>query len=596
MSIVKGFPILKAAKKSSKYKNKKGSVLSSFPELAIYSALSEKGGSVQKDPDRSPRIVLTASRAEMSDYGGNPFKAFMCTFPEMFSAPRLSEYLEPQTNSDQPSRYAPYGLRKVESLLKEEVGENQVVVVHPDNLGEFVGEDTDIVGISTMDPLGLAYVSTTYNSLIGFGGDALNMVEFERLLDHPVFEEYDPTVIVGGAGVWQIREAEMKQELGIDILYEGPGGEDLLVLVEECMDERDIDAHYTGDIDEHEKEESYRNRTPLIQNPASYGTVEITRGCGRGCAFCSPNKRKRHSFPKSQIMDEVATNIDGGTDSIFTVTEDIFLYRCDSKFRPNTDAIVDLYESIASYPGVEYIHLSHASLAPVLCDQRLLDDLTPTLMEKTFWNREEGYDERFITAEVGIESGSVRLMKKYMEGKALPFDIERWPEIVCQAIGEMNDHGWKPLCTFMTGLPDETEDDVMATLELLDDLRNQNAEMFYTPLLFIPFEGTRLSDAKRSDLDHLLGSQWEVITRCWRNNIEVWDPDKAWLYRMTFFFGHWFYARWKHGRKATLPMMRLSGLADEKMEGSETWGGTLPDMFTALDLKKPIDLFKEKIL
>ena len=27
----------------------------------------------------------------------------------------------------------------------------------------------------------------------------------------------------------------------------------------------------------------------------------------------------------------------------------------------------------------------------------------------------------------------------------------------------------------------------------------------------------------------------------------------------TFFFAHWFYGRWKHGKKATRPMMRLAG-------------------------------------
>jgi hypothetical protein len=26
-----------------------------------------------------------------------------------------------------------------------------------------------------------------------------------------------------------------------------------------------------------------------------------------------------------------------------------------------------------------------------------------------------------------------------------------------------------------------------------------------------------------------------------------------------FFFTHWLYARWKHGKKATLPMMHLAG-------------------------------------
>jgi radical SAM superfamily enzyme YgiQ (UPF0313 family) len=29
-----------------------------------------------------------------------------------------------------------------------------------------------------------------------------------------------------------------------------------------------------------------------IMNPSLFGTVEITRGCGRGCKFCSPMMQK----------------------------------------------------------------------------------------------------------------------------------------------------------------------------------------------------------------------------------------------------------------------------------------------------------------
>ena len=37
------------------------------------------------------------------------------------------------------------------------------------------------------------------------------------------------------------------------------------------------------------------------------------------------------------------------------------------------------------------------------------------------------------------------------------------------------------------------------------------------------------------------------------------DPDMKWLYHPAFFFSHWLYARWRHGKKATWPMMHLSG-------------------------------------
>jgi radical SAM superfamily enzyme YgiQ (UPF0313 family) len=243
------------------------------------------------------------------------------------------------------------------------------------------------------------------------------------------------------------------------------------------------------------------------------------------------------------------------------VTEDIFLYKSKPGFIPNREAIVKLYKSIASYPGVEHILLSHASLAPVIYDRKLLEELSPILLEKTRWTPElnKSYPKRFVSVEVGIETGSVRLMKKYMKGKALPYSVDNWPELVVQGVGIMNDHDWWPLCTIMTGQPDETEDDVRATLDLIDDLRNHNAKMFYTPVLFIPLKEAVLWNYRRTNLKNLSELQWEIIARCWKNNIDFWSPDRRWLLNPMFFFTHWFYARWKHGKKATVPMMHLAG-------------------------------------
>jgi radical SAM superfamily enzyme YgiQ (UPF0313 family) len=300
----------------------------------------------------------------------------------------------------------------------------------------------------------------------------------------------------------------------------------------------------------------------VITHAASYGMIEIMRGCGRGCQFCSPTMRTKISFPLDHIMKEVKTNINAGSKTIFTVTEDIFLYKSKPGFIPNTQEIVKLYQSIASYPGVDYILLSHASLAPVLYDKKLLEELTPILIEKTKWNPNTSkmYKKPFISVEVGIETGSVRLMNKYMKGKALPYSVDNWPELVIQGIGLMNDNDWWPLCTIMTGQPDETDDDVRATLDLIDDLRNHQAKMFYTPVLFIPLTEAVLGNHHRTDLDNLSQLQWEVLSRCWKNNIDFWTPDMKWIYGPLFFLSHWLYARWRHGKKATIPMMRLAGM------------------------------------
>jgi len=497
-------------------------------------------------------IVLTASRAEMSHYDYNPFIAFTCTFPQAFTKLVLEKYFRPDGLEDGRARFAPYGLRKVEAILAREFGAENVVVAHYGDLDRFIGPRTKAVGITSMDPMGLAYVSTTYNSLIGLGGESINSVEFRRLMKHPALQRHRPHIVVGGAGVWQIRDTGAQKKFGIDLLFQGESERDLVDMFRKLMDGQGVTDYFVAERPKWED-------IPLITGAATYGTVEIMRGCGRGCAFCTPTMRKRRSFSIEHIMKEVETTVKCGSKAIFTTSEDVFLYECGPNFEPNREKIVKLYSSIAKQPGLEYILLSHASLAPVVHDPKLTAELAPILLEKTPWTPEHGYRQRFITVEVGIETGSVRLMQKYMRGKALPFGVEKWPELVVQGVGIMNDNDWWPLCTIMTGMPGEEEKDVIATLELVDDLRSAGAKMFYTPVIFIPLEEAMLGKAKRSDLKNFTGLQWEFIMKCWRNNMDFWMPQlrgpvgaAASLYFFTYLF-------WKHGGKLGSPIKYLMG-------------------------------------
>ncbi|MCK5636586.1 MAG: B12-binding domain-containing radical SAM protein, partial [Thermoplasmatales archaeon] len=369
-------------------------------------------------------IVLTASRAEANEYGDNPFAAFICTFPKKLSGYFLRENLSNlDNNEDGTARATIYGLRKVETLLVDAFGEDNVVVSNYDNLHKFIGKKTKVVGISSMDPMGLAYVSTTYNSLIGFGGEALNASEFEKLVTHPSIQKYRPKIIVGGQGSWQISEVKAQEKLGIDVLFQGEGEKNLIEVFKRLTNGEEVPKYY-------EAQRPDREKLPIIKHSASYGMVEIMRGCGRGCQFCSPTMRTKYSFPIDHIMKEVKVNVKEGAKSIFTVTEDIFLYKSKKNFIPNRKEIVKLYKTIASYPSVEHILLSHASFAPVIYDKKILDELTPILIEKTKWTPQTSslYKKPFVSIEIGIETGSVRLMQKYMKGKALPYSVDNWPE------------------------------------------------------------------------------------------------------------------------------------------------------------------------
>jgi len=468
-------------------------------------------------PDKSGvKVVLTASATEMSDFLNNPFVAFAGGFargpvPLWF----LRRALYPpagQNNGDGRVRAAPYGLRKVEALLLENgFVESEVAVVHPRDLDSFVGPNTKVIGISSMDPTGIAYVSKTYSSIVG-GGEPLNAIEFRKLVGHRSIIRHRPKVVVGGFGSWQLERKKVAERYGVDCVVIGEGETVVSEVFRKAVNgetlPRVVRVQNNAETD----------RVPLIRHPAIHGCVEISRGCGRSCQFCTPTMQKRRDVPLEKILKEAEVNTRGGNSRITLVTEDLFLYGMKNpRFVPNREAIIKLVKSVARVPGVKGIQPSHSSLAPVVADPGMVREVAEILIEHNWYCHGS---KPIVTSEIGLETGSVRLMRKYMGGKMLPFRPEEWKEVVTQSFGIMNDVEWYPLATLIMGLPDEREEDVSETLGLMDDLHGCNA--FYVPLFFVPLENCLLMNNQGTELDSLTEARWELFTRCWEYNVRIW--------------------------------------------------------------------------
>jgi radical SAM superfamily enzyme YgiQ (UPF0313 family) len=463
----------------------------------------------------SAKVVLTASATEMSDYYNNPFVAFVAGFakgPVPLWFLRKALYPPVERDGGGRAKYAPYGLRKVEALLLENgFSESEVAVVHPADLGSFVGPETKVVGISSMDPTGMGYVSKTYSSLVG-GGEPMNSIEFKALVKHRSIHTHRPKVIVGGFGSWQLERKKLAESLGIDCVLIGGENKAIIDVFRNATDGESLPhvvrATNGSDID----------NTPAIRHAAIHGAVEISKGCGRNCQFCTPTMQKKTDIPLVEILKEVETTVREGCSAITLVTEDLFLYGArDRRFVPNSEAVLELVKSVAAHPSVKGIQPSHMSLAPVVSDPTMVKEVAEVLLEHNWYFHGS---KPIVTAETGIETGSIRLMKKYMTGKMLPFKPEQWKEIVSQSFGILNDNDWYPLATLIIGLPDENEDDVGETLELMDDLSGYNA--FYVPLFFVPLENCILVNKRGAELDSLSKIRWELLTRCWEYNIRIW--------------------------------------------------------------------------
>ncbi len=469
------------------------------------------------------KIVLTASATEMSDFLNNPFIAFVGGFgkgPIPLSYVRKTLYPHHPKKSDGQASYAPYGLRKVESILLEGgFSPNDIVVANPEDLDIFIGPQTRVVGISSMDPTGMGYVSKTYSSIVG-GGEPMNRIEFRKLVMHPAIKKYKNNlkIIVGGYGSWQLERQHVSESYGIDCVLMGGRPGPIVELFKKAVSGEPIPR--IAKADESLDNWNYNLEMPLTTNVAIHGAVEISKGCGRNCQFCTPTMQHKIDVPIEKIMAEVALSTAQGSDHITLITEDLFLYGAkDKRFIPNREAVVNLCNKVAKHPGVKSIQAAHMSLAPVSHDPQMIKELAEVLIEKSWYSFGK---KPIITAETGIETGSPRLMKKYMAGKMLPFQPEQWQDVVTNAFGILNDNDWYPLATLIIGLPDEKEEDMLQTLELMDKLKGYNA--FYVPLFFVPLENCVLMNKKGAEIDSLSKARWDFFIKCWEYNIKIWKP------------------------------------------------------------------------
>jgi radical SAM superfamily enzyme YgiQ (UPF0313 family) len=260
------------------------------------------------------------------------------------------------------------------------------------------------------------------------------------------------------------------------------------------------------------------------------------------------------------ILEEVRLNAKKGTRAIFLQTDDVFLYKKKDHFYPNREALVKLVESVAKVPGVEFIQFPHASFAPVVCDPKLIEMIAPTLVDRGLWRWNNG---RMASFEMGLETGSIRLMRKYMRGKMLPFQPEQWHEVVTQAVGTLDDNGIAPLATLVIGLPGEKEEDTVQTLELLYKLRRNR--IMYAPILFTSEEESQLRKERHMSLRRLTDLQWEVLSTCWRFNFNTWKPQLNPFIAVVSLLAYPYY-RLKHGRRVFRPVMKFSGIEDRFMK------------------------------
>jgi radical SAM superfamily enzyme YgiQ (UPF0313 family) len=529
-----------------------------------------------KPADGGKLIVLTAPLTETIDHAGYFIQMGMASMPiwmEGVMDKKYPRWREVEYNDDGSARYMPAGVRLVEAALLREFRPDDIVCCYPDDLDKFIGPNTRVVAVSTHNPLGVTFAAGVYTSIFGSSKMPINShyarLMFAKIKDSPHRRNFK--VIVGGSGGWQITQTNSFDELSVDCVVEGRSeSDDTMAIFRKAINGEELPREIEVG---HPKE---REALIVPDKRTTFGVVEMTTGCGRRCKFCVPDLNPQIDFPKEKIMAAVRANVRDGNRQISLATEDMFIWgqvHTETPFYfPNREALLDLYSSVVNTPGVEHHVLSHATVAPAVVDPIMIQMMSEMLLPKSPIHLpylSSHPQKKALSPLIGLETGSVRMAKKIMPSKGIPFSVEDWPSVVLEGLRILNENNWFPVMTLIVGSPEEADEDVMATLDLVYEMERRGLFAFLVPSIFTPLHDTRMEKEKGvAETRQLTSLQWQLMMKCWKLNLRPglyswWGPI-AWRAGALALWA------WKlrkiNGPNFTWPLfMFASALPEEKM-------------------------------
>jgi hypothetical protein len=527
-------------------------------------------------------IVLTAPLSETIDHAGYFIQMALASLPiwmEKVIDRKYPQWRNVERNPDGSARLMPAGVRLVEISLLREFSEDEVVACYPDDLPKFIGPKTRVVAVSTHNPLGVTFAAGVYTSMFGTSKQPINShyarEMFAAINASPYRKQFK--LIVGGSGGWQITQTNTLDELGVDCVVEGRSeSHQAMELFHKAIRGEELPREINV---AHPKS---REEILFPTKRTTFGVVEMTTGCGRRCAFCVPDLNPQIDVPKSNIMGAVRANVRNGNKLISLATEDMFIWGQVKTgtpfFFPNREALLELYSDIVNSPGVEQHVLSHATMAPLVVDPLLIKKLTEIMLDKSpiripmLSSHPEG---RVLNPLIGLETGSVRMAKKIMPSKAVPFPIDDWPSIILEGLRIANENNWFPMMTLMVGNPGETDEDVKATIDVVYEIERRGLFAFLVPSIFTPLHDTRMEKQQGvAETKKLSPLQWQLMMKCWKINLR--PGQQAWWGPTAWKIGAIVTWLWKlrrlNGPSFTWPLLMFASALPEKLMG---WMGKI---------------------
>jgi len=405
--------------------------------------------------------------------------------------------------------FAPLGLRRIQAALVRDGFDTDNVAVSDDaHLDGAIGSQTQIVAISSGEPTGVGMSSTTMAGVTG--GKIHPQVMFTQLLEQVrrlvALRCPQAKIVLGGPGAWQLaQDPALLSSLGLDHVVVGYAEKNVAKTFTDLLNATDLPPVIHG-------APPTADGIPPILGPTTMGVVEISRGCGLGCNFCTLAGTPMIDVPPETVIADVRTNIAAGIRSIAALSEDFFRYGADgARCRP--EAAMGLLARLRETEGLRLIQIDHANVSSIAqyTDEQLAW-VAATLVGDT--------GSRHPWVNVGVETASADLLRRNGGGpKMAATGHGQWSEQCGEQLRRLGAAGFIPMASLMVGLPGESQDDVQLTLDWVRSLTDAPVTIF--PVLYAPLDSAPPGPA---DLTRL---QWRLVRECYEFNFK-WVPRLYW--------------------------------------------------------------------